>query len=66
MYPPDDAEAIRAGIAEVGGGFLPFVFGIEEAADRREQMQAALKRYTAAIARYHHQDEVIPASEGDE
>jgi carbonic anhydrase/acetyltransferase-like protein (isoleucine patch superfamily) len=65
IYPPDDAEAIRAGIAEVGGGFLPFVFGIEEAADRREQMQAALQRYTTAIARRHHQDEVIPASEGD-
>jgi hypothetical protein len=40
------------------------VFGIEEAADRREQMQAALQRYTAAIARHHHQDEVIPVSEG--
>ena len=66
IYPPGDAEAIRAGIAEVGGGFLSFVFGIEEAADRREQMQAALQRYTAAIARYHHQDEVIPASAGDE
>jgi carbonic anhydrase/acetyltransferase-like protein (isoleucine patch superfamily) len=64
MYPPGDAEAIRAGIAEVGGGFLPFVFGIDEAADRREQMQAALRRYTAAIARHHRQDGVIPASEG--
>jgi hypothetical protein len=41
------------------------VFGIEEAADRREQMQVALKRYTAAIARYHSQDEVIPASDGE-
>jgi carbonic anhydrase/acetyltransferase-like protein (isoleucine patch superfamily) len=65
MYPPGDAEAIRVGLAEVGGGFLPFVFGIDEAADRREQMQAALRRYTAAIARHHHQDEVIPASGGD-
>ncbi len=65
MYPPGEAEAIRAGIAEMGGGFLPFVFGIDEAADRREQMQAALQRYTAAIARQHRQDEVIPASEGD-
>ena len=52
-----------AGLAEVGGGFLPFVFGIDEAADRREQMQAALLRYTTAIARRHRQDEVIPASE---
>jgi carbonic anhydrase/acetyltransferase-like protein (isoleucine patch superfamily) len=65
IYPPGDAEAIRAGIAEVGGGFLPFVFGIEEAADRREQMQAALQRYTTAVARRHRQDEVIPASDDD-
>jgi carbonic anhydrase/acetyltransferase-like protein (isoleucine patch superfamily) len=64
MYPPGEAEAIRAGIAEAGG-FLPYVFGIDEAADRREQMQAALKRYTAAIARRHRQDEVIAASEVD-
>jgi carbonic anhydrase/acetyltransferase-like protein (isoleucine patch superfamily) len=64
MYPPGEAEAIRAGLAEAGG-FLPFVFGIEEAADRREQMQAALRRYTAAIARRHRQDEIIPASQDD-
>jgi len=64
MYPPGEAEAIRAGLAEVGGGFLPFIFGIDEAADRREQMQAALQRYTAAIARHHRQEEVIPASDG--
>jgi carbonic anhydrase/acetyltransferase-like protein (isoleucine patch superfamily) len=65
MYPPSDAEAIRAGLDEVAGGFLPFVFGIDEAADRRQQMQAALRRYTAAIARQHRQDEVMPASDGD-
>jgi carbonic anhydrase/acetyltransferase-like protein (isoleucine patch superfamily) len=59
MYPPGDAEAIRAGLDAAGGGFLPFVFGIEEAAGRREQMQAALQRYTAAIARQHHHDEII-------
>ena len=64
MYPPGEAEAIRAGLAEVGG-FLPFVFGIDEAADRRGQMQAALKRYNTAIARHHRQDEVIPASDGN-
>jgi hypothetical protein len=27
-------------------------------------MQAALQRYTTAIARHHRQDEVIPVSEG--
>jgi carbonic anhydrase/acetyltransferase-like protein (isoleucine patch superfamily) len=65
MYPPGEAEAIRADIAKVGGGFLSFVFGVEEAADRREEMQAALKRYTTAIARRHRQDEVIAASDGN-
>jgi carbonic anhydrase/acetyltransferase-like protein (isoleucine patch superfamily) len=65
MYPPGDAEAIRAGLDEAGGGFLPFVFGIDEAAGRREQMQAALRRYTAAIVRHHRQDEVLLASEVD-
>lgn len=65
LYPPGDAEAIRAGIAEVGGGFLPFVFGIDEAADRREQMQAALQRYTEAIARRHRQDEIVAAPDGE-
>jgi carbonic anhydrase/acetyltransferase-like protein (isoleucine patch superfamily) len=63
MYPPGEAEAIRAGLAEVGGGFLPFVFGVDDAGDRREQMRAALQRYTGAMARHHRQDEIIPASE---
>jgi carbonic anhydrase/acetyltransferase-like protein (isoleucine patch superfamily) len=65
MYPPGEAEAIRAGLDEVAGGFLPFVFGIDEVADRREQMQAALRRYTTAIARHHRQDEVVPVPDGD-
>lgn len=63
MYPPGEAEAIQDGLAGAGGGFLPFVFGIDEAAGRREQMQAALQRYTTAIAQHHRHDEVIPASE---
>jgi carbonic anhydrase/acetyltransferase-like protein (isoleucine patch superfamily) len=65
MYPPGEAEAIRADIAKVGGGFLSFVFGVEEAADRRQEMQAALKRYTTAIAHRHRQDEVIAVSDGN-
>src|SRR5258707_11150385 len=64
MYPPGEAEPIRAGLAEVGGGFLPFVFGVDDAGDRREQMQSALQRYTRAMARHHREDEIIPASEG--
>jgi len=65
MYPPGDAEAIRAALDAAGGGFLPFVFGIEEAPGRREQMQAALQRYTTAIARQHHHDEIIDATPAD-
>ena len=38
MYPPGEAEQIRAGLAEAGG-FLPFVFGADRAADRGEQMR---------------------------
>ncbi len=64
MYPPGEVEPIRAGLAEVGGGFLPFVFGVDDAGDRRQQMQAALQRYTAAMARHHREDELIAASEG--
>jgi carbonic anhydrase/acetyltransferase-like protein (isoleucine patch superfamily) len=58
MYPPGEVEPIRAGLAEAGG-FLPFVFGIDDAGDRRQQMQAALRRYTAAVARHHREDEII-------
>ncbi len=68
MYPPGDAGGDPGRLSpRSAAGFLPFVFGIiEEAADRREQMQAALQRYTAAIARRYRQDEVIlPASEDD-
>jgi hypothetical protein len=63
LYPPGEAEAIRAGLAEVGGGFLPFVFGVDDAGDRREQMRVALQRYTAALARHHREDAIIPGSE---
>ncbi len=64
IYPPGQAEPIRAGLAEVGGGFLPFVFGVDDAGDRRQQMLAALQRYTAAMARHHREDEIIATSEG--
>jgi carbonic anhydrase/acetyltransferase-like protein (isoleucine patch superfamily) len=63
VYPPGEAEPIRAGLAEVGGGFLPFVFGVDDAGDRREQMRAALQRYTGALARHHREDEIIPGSD---
>lgn len=55
MYPPGDVEPIRAGLAEAGG-FLPFVFGTDRAADRGEQMRAALGRYSRALAIHHAGD----------
>ncbi len=58
------ADPGRATLAEVGGGFLPFVFGVEDAGDRHEQMRAALQCYTGAMARHHREDEVIRASDG--
>jgi len=39
------------------------VFGVDDAGDRREQMRAALQRYTTAMARHHREDAIIPGSE---
>jgi carbonic anhydrase/acetyltransferase-like protein (isoleucine patch superfamily) len=58
-YPPGQAEAISAGLAETGWSFLPFIFGIDDAGGRRDQLCTALARYTAAMAHYHHQDQVL-------
>ena len=58
MYPPGEVEQIRAGLTEAGG-FLPFVFGTDRAADRGEQMRAALGRYTRALALHHAGDEEV-------
>ena len=59
IYPPGEAEAIQAVLAETGWSFLPFIFGIDDAGGRREQLRAALKRYTAAMARHHRQDQMV-------
>ncbi|HEY1002148.1 MAG TPA: hypothetical protein VGD83_21160 [Streptosporangiaceae bacterium] len=56
LYPPGDVAPIRAGLEEAGG-FLPFVFGADPAADRGEQMRTALRRYTRMLAREHRDDE---------
>ncbi len=58
LYPPGEAQEIRAGIEEAGG-FLPFVFGTDPGAGRGQQMRVALERYARALAR-HKDDEVIP------
>jgi hypothetical protein len=63
LYPPHEVEAIRAGLTEVDGGFLPYVFGVEAADDRHDQMKTALARYTRAMARHHCEDEIIPGQE---
>jgi hypothetical protein len=46
------------GLAEAGG-FLPFVFGTDRAADRGEQMRAAQGRYSRALALHHTRDEEV-------
>ena len=58
LYPPGEAQEIRAGIEEAGG-FLPLVFGTDPGAGRGQQMRVALERYARALAR-HKDDEVIP------
>jgi carbonic anhydrase/acetyltransferase-like protein (isoleucine patch superfamily) len=64
-YPPGQAEAIAAGLAEAGWSFLPFMLGVDDAGGRRDQLRAALARYTAAMARHHRQDQVIAAGKTD-
>jgi hypothetical protein len=59
IYPPGEAEAIQAALAETGWSFLPFIFGVDDAGGRREQLRAALKRYTAALARHHLPDQIV-------
>jgi hypothetical protein len=63
LYPPHEVEAIRAGLTEVDGGFLPYVFGVEATDDRHDQMKTALARYTRAMVRHHCEDEIIPGQE---
>ena len=41
------------------GGFLPFVFGIDSAPDRGEQMRAAMRRYASFLSRTHGGDELV-------
>jgi len=56
LYPPGEADSIRAGLEEAGG-FLPFVFGTDPTAPRPEQMRTALRRYTRYLSRSHQADE---------
>jgi hypothetical protein len=65
IYPPGEAEPIRAGLAEAGWSFLHYVLGADDAGGRPAQLRAALARYTAAMARHHRRDEIIGACEGE-
>jgi carbonic anhydrase/acetyltransferase-like protein (isoleucine patch superfamily) len=60
-YPPGEAGAIEAGLAETGWSFLSFIFGVDDAGGRRDQLRTALARYTAAMASHHRQDQIITA-----
>jgi carbonic anhydrase/acetyltransferase-like protein (isoleucine patch superfamily) len=60
-YPPGQATAIQAGLDQAGWGFLPYIFGADDAGGRRGALHAALRRYTAALARHHRQDQLIGA-----
>ena len=56
LYPPGEAESIRAGLEEAGG-FLPLVFGTDPAAGRSQQMRTAMRRYASFLSRSHNGDE---------
>jgi carbonic anhydrase/acetyltransferase-like protein (isoleucine patch superfamily) len=58
LYPPGQAEAVAAGVAEAGWGFFPFMLGVDDAGGRRGQLRAALARYTAAMIRHHRMDQI--------
>jgi carbonic anhydrase/acetyltransferase-like protein (isoleucine patch superfamily) len=58
LYPPGEADNIRAGLEEAGG-FLPLVFGTDPAAGRGQQMRTAMRRYAGFLSRSHHGDESI-------
>jgi carbonic anhydrase/acetyltransferase-like protein (isoleucine patch superfamily) len=58
LYPPGEADNIRAGLEEAGG-FLPLVFGTDPAAGRGQQMRTAMRRYASFLSRSHHGDEPI-------
>lgn len=56
LYPPGEVDSIQAGLNEAGG-FLPFVFGTDPAADRGQQMRTAMRRYASYLSRYHGDDD---------
>jgi carbonic anhydrase/acetyltransferase-like protein (isoleucine patch superfamily) len=63
MYPPGEAEQIRAGLTQAGS-FLPFVFGTDPGDDRGQQMRTAMQAYAKALARQHRADQQVPGAPG--
>ena len=64
-YPPGQAGPVEAALDTAGWGFLPYVPGADDTGGRRDQLRAALARYTAAMARHHRRDEITGACEGE-
>jgi carbonic anhydrase/acetyltransferase-like protein (isoleucine patch superfamily) len=56
LYPPGAAEEIRAGLTELGG-FLPYVFGVQDTGDRSQMMRESMRRYVRALA--GHRDDTV-------
>ncbi|HEY3718456.1 MAG TPA: gamma carbonic anhydrase family protein [Jatrophihabitantaceae bacterium] len=61
IYAPGDAEPILAGLSD-RGGFLPYVFGVEDTGDRGEMMRTTMRRYTRSLARHRDDVEIAPPS----
>jgi carbonic anhydrase/acetyltransferase-like protein (isoleucine patch superfamily) len=56
LYPPGEADSIRA-VLDEAGGFLPNMFGADRAADRGQQMRVAMQRYARYLTGWHGDDE---------
>jgi len=59
VYPPGDAEPIMDGLRDQGG-FLPYVFGVEDTGDRGELMRTTMSRYVKALGRHRDDTELRP------
>ncbi|MHB1524864.1 MAG: gamma carbonic anhydrase family protein [Candidatus Dormibacteria bacterium] len=51
LHPPGEDADIRAGLAEFGG-FMPYVFGVEDRGDRGQVMREAMALYTRSLGRH--------------
>jgi hypothetical protein len=63
IYPPGEAAAIAAGLAEAGGASCTTSSAPTTPAAAAASCKP-LARYTAAMARHHRHDQIIPATGG--